>query len=93
MAATEHWVTPWAALGRAGMDYMALPDAGGAWRWEGGGTLWLCVPDGVSVTIDGASHESSTGLAGGTPAYMAPEQMEGRTVGPKADLYALGIVM
>jgi predicted Zn-dependent protease/tRNA A-37 threonylcarbamoyl transferase component Bud32 len=46
-----------------------------------------------SVNIAGATHESSTGLAGGTPAYMAPEQMEGRTVGPKADLYALGIVM
>lgn len=60
------------------------------------GTLRAAVTDfglARSVTVDGVSHESNTGLAGGTPAYMAPEQMEGRTVGPKADLYALGIVM
>lgn len=54
MVTAEHWLTPWAALGRTGTDYAALPEAGGGWRWEGGGTMWLCVPDGVSVTIDGA---------------------------------------
>jgi TolB-like protein len=29
----------------------------------------------------------------GTPAYMAPEQVEGGTVGAAADIYALGVVM
>lgn len=29
----------------------------------------------------------------GTPGYMAPEQQEGGDVGPKADQYALGVVM
>jgi class 3 adenylate cyclase/tetratricopeptide (TPR) repeat protein/predicted Ser/Thr protein kinase len=29
----------------------------------------------------------------GTPAYMAPEQFEGRRVGPQTDIYALGVLM
>ena len=32
------------------------------------------------------------GLAG-TPAYMAPEQIEGRAVGPPADVFAFGVLM
>jgi serine/threonine-protein kinase len=34
-----------------------------------------------------------TGLALGSPAYAAPEQLSGAAVGPAADLYSLGVLM
>jgi serine/threonine protein kinase len=47
---------------------------------------------GVARLVD-ASRVTTTGVAIGTPAYMAPEQLRGRAAGPPADVYALGLVL
>jgi eukaryotic-like serine/threonine-protein kinase len=51
----------------------------------------------VVLTDFGIAREGSTKLtlggAVGTPAYMAPEQVEGRAVDARADLYALGAIL
>ncbi|MFG3009578.1 protein kinase [Streptomyces cinerochromogenes] len=47
---------------------------------------------GISRLLD-ATTRTTTGTLVGTAAYLSPEQVLGRPVGPPADVYALGLVL
>lgn len=60
----------------------------------------LVTPDGRVVLLDfgvisdvGFDELAGEGAVVGTAAYMAPEQGEGKRVGPEADLYSVGVVL
>ena len=59
-----------------------------------GGTVKV-LDFGVAAVLDevDAKRLTATGETVGTPAYMAPEQALRGTVGPQADLYALGCLL
>jgi serine/threonine-protein kinase len=59
-----------------------------------GGELLKVADFGISKVLGGAETPlTQTGQLLGTPAYMAPEQAQGKGLGPATDVYAVGTVL
>jgi serine/threonine protein kinase len=48
---------------------------------------------GIAKVLAASQHLTKSGGTLGTPAYMSPEQVQGREVGPQTDEYSLGIIV
>ncbi len=48
---------------------------------------------GIAKSLEVASEATGTGLLVGTPAYVAPERLEGRPATERSDLYSLGVLL
>ena len=53
------------------------------------GLAWRCAFDESTASLDISAETEIVG----TPAYMAPEQVEGGSITPATDVYALGVVL
>ncbi len=69
-------------------DNIFLTPRDGGWRAKllDFGVAKLMAPD------SNVDHKTATGASVGTPAYMAPEQVIGKNVDHRADIYAFGVV-
>jgi hypothetical protein len=48
---------------------------------------------GIAKSAEVAADVTGTGMLIGTPAYLAPERLDGRPATPQSDLYSLGVVL
>ncbi|HTN84335.1 MAG TPA: serine/threonine-protein kinase, partial [Sorangium sp.] len=65
-------------------------DRAGA-SWDGAGVVIKLTDFGIAKLLD-AQGVTSTGQVLGSPAHMAPEQIEGGEVDPRTDVFALGVL-
>ncbi|MCI0710737.1 MAG: protein kinase [Chloroflexi bacterium] len=59
---------------------------------DGAGNAFL-TDFGIARMVEGGMSLTTTGVAIGTPGYMAPEQVTEKRVDGRADIYALGVIL
>lgn len=59
---------------------------------DGAGNAFL-TDFGIARMVEGGVSLTTTGMAIGTPGYMAPEQVTEKRVDGRADIYALGVIL
>jgi serine/threonine-protein kinase PpkA len=77
------------AVHAAGIVHRDLKPANVMFRPDGGPVL---IDFGVAKSLTESSDITRAGLAVGTPHYMSPEQVDGRTPDARSDLYGLGVM-
>lgn len=91
-----------AAVGRQAAEALAAAHRVGMTHRDVKPANLLLQSDGAVRVVDfGLARRASameervtaTGARVGTPAYMAPEQIDGREIGPPTDVFALGVVL
>lgn len=68
-------------------------DSDGAVQILDWGLARVLAEEGPAAQADGALPQTRAGVRLGTPAYMSPEQAAGEVVGPRSDVWSLGILL
>ncbi len=77
------------------LDARCATESAGLRKIDGLDFVPKLVDFGLAKLLEGAPDETRSSAILGTPAYMAPEQAEGRMgeVGPRTDVYGLGMIL